>query len=51
MSWYDAIRELCSFVVLETTIQDILETAVEENMLTRDEALEIAHGVSYEVSL
>jgi hypothetical protein len=51
MNWYNCIRELCSFVVHESTIQDILETAVEENMLTRDEALKIASEVSYECSL
>jgi hypothetical protein len=43
MTWFEAIRELCAFVVHESTIDDILETAVEENMLTSEEAKEIAN--------
>lgn len=43
MNWFEMIRELCNFVVHESTIRDILETAVEENMLTVGEAAEISH--------
>jgi mannitol/fructose-specific phosphotransferase system IIA component (Ntr-type) len=40
-NWFESIRELCALVVHESTIRDILETAIEENMLTREEAKEI----------
>ena len=51
MGWFEMLRELCNFVVLDTTIQDVLETAVEENMLTLEEARQIAHEISYEVEI
>lgn len=38
MNWFYAIRELCSQLDSENTIKDILRTAVDESMLTSDEA-------------
>jgi len=42
MTWFDAIHELCLQVSYIKTIQDILETAVSECMITADQARFIA---------
>ncbi len=47
MTWFDAIFELCALVSTEETIQDILDTAIEENMLGPVEAGQIAHALDW----
>jgi hypothetical protein len=46
MTWFDCIRELCLQVCHEDTVRDILETAVEENMLSAADANRIALDVN-----
>ncbi len=45
MTWYDAIRELCLQVDEESTVKDILATAIDEHMITPQDAGSIASMV------
>lgn len=50
MTWLEAISELCRQLDSETTIDDILVTAVDENMITADDARAIALNIGLEGS-
>jgi hypothetical protein len=49
MTWYDAIRELCLQVDEESTVKDILATAIDEHMITPRDAVSIASMVHCEI--
>lgn len=42
MTWYEAIREICSRVNVDTTVGDVLFTAVKDGLITLKEAEELA---------
>lgn len=46
MTWFEAISELCRQLDSERTLDDILTTAVDENMLTFEQAKNIAHELN-----
>lgn len=45
MTWYDALFELCNQVGYEDTVDDILDTAIEEQMLSRSQAGQIIRAI------
>jgi hypothetical protein len=49
-TWFAAINELCLQLDSETTIDDVLTTAVDENMITLEQAKHIALEVGLEGS-